>query len=76
MHKRRLSFFEGLPMANQPELLRVSDLCALLRLSRTQVYRRIADGSIPAPFHLGHHTPRWRRAVIERWLAERERAAA
>ena len=62
-------------MSELPALLRVADLCALLRLSRTQLYRRVADGSIPRPLHLAHNTPRWRRDVIERWLAERESAA-
>ena len=76
MHLRRLSFSFGGPMEIKPELLRVADLCALLRLSRTQIYRKIAAGSLPPPFHLGPNTPRWRRATIDRWLAERERAAA
>ena len=58
-----------------PELLTVKDVCKLLRLSRTRLYAHIAAGRLPKPLYLAPRTPRWRRAAIERWLAERERAA-
>ena len=58
------------------ELLTVADVCRQLRVSRTRLYERIANGSIPRPFHLAPRCPRWRRETIERWIAARERDAA
>ena len=58
-----------------PELLRVRDVAQILNLSRERVHRLVAKGTIPKPFYLAPRCPRWRRSAIERWLAERERAA-
>ena len=58
-----------------PELLTVKEVCALLKLSRTRLYKRIEEGAIPRPFHVANRCPRWRREVLERWIAEREAAA-
>ena len=58
------------------ELLTVKDLCDLLKLTRTRIYAHVATGRIPAPFHPTPRCPRWRRDVIESWIAEREREAA
>ena len=57
------------------ELLTVKDVCKLLRLSRARVYAHVNAGRIPRPIHIAPRCPRWRRAALERWLAERERAA-
>ena len=57
------------------ELLTVKDMCQLLRLSRARLYAHIAADRLPRPLYLAPRTPRWRRAAIERWLADRERAA-
>ena len=51
------------------ELLTRRDLEALLRVSRSVVYRRVADGSLPPPIYLGTTTPRWRRADVEAFVA-------
>ena len=57
-----------------PELLTVKEVCALLKLSRARVYAHVAGGRIPKPIHIAPRCPRWRRDVIERWIAEREAA--
>ena len=59
-----------------PELLTVKQLCGLLKLSRARVYAHVSSGRIPKPIHIAPRCPRWRRDVIEEWLAEREREAA
>ena len=58
------------------DLLTVADVCRILRVSRTRLYERVSNGSIPAPFHLAHRCPRWRRETIEAWISARERNAA
>jgi prophage regulatory protein len=41
-------------------------------LSRTSIYRRIADGTFPAPIPLGQHSRcvGWRRGDIDAWLLD------
>ena len=58
------------------QLLTYKDLSLLLKLSRSQIERRIAQGAIPRPFHIGHKCPRWRRDVIEAWMQQCEQEAA
>ena len=58
------------------ELLRLMDVCRLLKLSRSRLYAHVEAGRIPKPIHIAPRAPRWRRDVIESWLAEREREAA
>ena len=61
------------------ELLTVSEVGELLKLSRSRVYAHVAAGRIPKPIHIAPRTPRWRREEIESWierLAAREARAA
>ena len=57
------------------ELLTTADLAALLKISASQLRRRVTAGQVPKPFYPAPGSPRWRRAAIEAWLAECERAA-
>ena len=54
-------------------------VAAILGISRTSVWRRVADGTLPKPIRIGGLT-RWSRAeimaLIERALAERDVEAA
>lgn len=50
------------------ELLRVEDVCALLRITRHSVYRLADAGKMPWGLKL-NGMRRWRRAELMDWLA-------
>lgn len=56
---------------NERALLRLADVCAVIGLSRSSVYKRISDGSFPQPVHIGEHSVRWRSTDIEAWIQGR-----
>jgi len=56
-------------------LLTIQEVSAILRISRSSIYRRVKDGQIPAPRKLGSLS-RWPRSAIARitesWSLEDE----
>ena len=52
-------------------LLRLPDVKAHTGLSRSEIYRRIAQGVFPAPVKIGVRASAWNSAEIERWKADR-----
>lgn len=48
-------------------ILRLSDVCNLLGLSRSTIYRRMIEGTFPQPLWIGGHSVRWRLDAIESW---------
>ena len=48
-------------------LIRIVDVCELLGISRSTVYKRLSDKAFPEPVRLGPHTVRWRVDAIEAW---------
>jgi prophage regulatory protein len=50
-------------------LVRLSDVCKLVGLSRSSIYLRIGEESFPAPVKLSDHCVRWRREDLEAWIA-------
>ena len=55
-------------MADDYDILTVKELCDLLRLHPTTVYKLVRQGKIPR-FRVGNEW-RFRRDVIERWTVE------
>ena len=49
-------------------LVRLSDVCKLVGLSRSSIYSRVGEGSFPAPVKLSDHCVRWRREDLEAWV--------
>jgi prophage regulatory protein len=49
-------------------LVRLSEVCKLVSLSRSSIYSRVADGSFPPPVKLSDHCVRWRREDLEAWI--------
>lgn len=47
--------------------LRRSEVELSTGLSRSSIYRRINDGSFPAPFHLGGNCVRWKEQDLIDW---------
>jgi len=48
-------------------LIRLSEICRFLGLSRGTIYKRLAEGSFPKPHRFGPHTVRWRIEDVEAW---------
>ena len=57
------------PMASDREFLTVREVCELLRIHPTTVYKLVRQGKIPS-FRIGSYW-RFRTDVIERWMAEK-----
>ena len=51
-------------------LVRLSDVCKLVGLSRSSIYRRAGEGSFPAPVKLSEHCVRWRREDLDAWIRD------
>ena len=43
-------------------------------LSRTSIYRKMREGTFPAPLQIGARAVRWPESEIEAWIADRPRA--
>lgn len=52
-------------------LLRLPQVKLRTGLSRSELYRRIAAGTFPAPIKIGERASAWSSAEVERWIAER-----
>jgi excisionase family DNA binding protein len=48
-------------------LIRLGEVCEMVGVCRTTIYRWMADGTFPAAVRLGEHAVRWRVDEIERW---------
>jgi excisionase family DNA binding protein len=57
------------PMEIDHEVLTVKEICDLLQVHQTTLYKLAREGSIPA-FRIGTDW-RFRRDLIERWMAEK-----
>ncbi|CAN7219035.1 AlpA family phage regulatory protein [Mesorhizobium sp. LjNodule214] len=47
------------------------DVIDRVPFSKTQIYRKIADGTFPRPVPLGPHRVAWLESEIDAWVAER-----
>jgi len=56
-------------MASDREFLTVREVCELLRIHPTTVYKLVKQGKIPS-FRIGSYW-RFRTDLIERWMAEK-----
>ena len=52
-------------------LLRLPEVLTRVGLSRSEVYRRITDGTFPRPVKLGERASAWPEQEIEAWAAAR-----
>jgi prophage regulatory protein len=50
-------------------LIRIAEVCELLGISRSTIYKRLSERSFPEPVRLGPRSVRWRVDAIEAWLA-------
>jgi len=48
-------------------LIRISEVCELVGVSRTTIYRWITEGEFPEPVRLSKYAVRWRIDEVESW---------
>ena len=49
-------------------ILRIQDVIAVTRLSRSTIYRLIQAGKFPKPIKLTERASGWRYEAVEQWL--------
>lgn len=52
-------------------ILRIQDVIAVTRLSRSTIYRLIQAGKFPRPIKLTERASGWRYEAVEEWLRDR-----
>jgi prophage regulatory protein len=53
------------------KLLRISDLCKWLNVSKSTIYKWVREGRFPKPILLGDNASRWRESLVVEWLDSR-----
>jgi predicted DNA-binding transcriptional regulator AlpA len=67
-----LALYGALP---QTGFVRLSDLRPIVPFSDSTIWRRIRQGTFPAPVKLSERVTAWRAETIRQWLDEQGRAA-
>ncbi|WP_454239097.1 helix-turn-helix transcriptional regulator [Pseudomonas viridiflava] len=65
-------------MANQPVsplLLRLPNVCALVGLSKSQIYRLIRAGDFPTGVSLGANSVAWPAGQVNAWVVKKINAS-
>jgi excisionase family DNA binding protein len=53
--------------SSDAQLLKIGDVCQLLKISKRSVWRLISAGQFLPPVRVGRSV-RWRRAEVEEWV--------
>jgi prophage regulatory protein len=51
-----------------PAFYRLRDVMRITALSRSTIYRRVAEGRFPAPIHLDGRVSAWQCASLQLWI--------
>ena len=57
-------------------LMRLEEVLEMCSISRSELYRQIADGRFPRPVKVGLRAVRWYRSEVEAWIAALPRTTA
>jgi prophage regulatory protein len=57
-------------MLNTERIIRLPTVLARTGLSRSTLYRKIADGTFPAQVRISVHGAGWHESAISRWIAD------
>ncbi|WP_038719114.1 AlpA family transcriptional regulator [Burkholderia pseudomallei] len=71
---RRHSSLHSASRLRAPQLLRLADVKARTGLSRTTIYRFIADGRFPRNFPIGARAVAWLESDITQWIVDHANA--
>lgn len=53
-------------------LLPIRKVIDLTSFSKATIYRKVADGTLPAPLKIGSSRVAWRQSHIAAWMAEQD----
>lgn len=70
----RPSYGAGSPVAAPLQLLRIADICGLLRISKPTFWRMRKDPAFPSPAAISPGVVGWYASDIETWVSSRRRA--
>jgi prophage regulatory protein len=56
-------------MSNPERIIRLKTVLDRTGLSRTTLYRKMADGTFPANVQISVHGVGWREAAVNHWIA-------
>ena len=54
-------------------LLRLEEVLSHTGLSRSELYRKMQEGTFPGSVKVSERSVRWRESEVERWIEERPR---
>jgi prophage regulatory protein len=57
------------PMSDLERIIRLKTVLARTGLSRSTMYRKIAEGTFPCQLKISVHGAGWRESAINRWIA-------
>ncbi len=57
-------------MPNLEKIIRLNTVLDRTGLSRSTLYRKIAEGTFPAQVRISVHGAGWRESAISRWIAD------
>lgn len=57
-------------MPNPERIIRLRTVLDRTGLSRTTIYRKIADGTFPCQIKVGVHGAGWHESAIDEWIAD------
>lgn len=58
--------------ATQPsrKFIKLRDILRRIPVSRSQIYKRIADGTFPKPLHMGGRSAFWLESEVDAWIEQ------
>lgn len=57
-------------MSNNERILRLKTVLARTGLSRSTLYRKIAEGTFPKQMSISVHGAGWHESAVDRWIAD------
>ncbi len=57
-------------MSAPERIIRLKSVLARTGLSRSTLYRKIAEGTFPAQLKISIHGTGWHESAVERWIAD------
>jgi prophage regulatory protein len=62
--------WKNVPMSHTDKIIRIKTVLARTGLSRSTLYRKIAEGTFPCQVKISVHGAGWRESAINRWIAD------
>jgi prophage regulatory protein len=58
------------PMSDHERIIRLKTVLSRTGLSRSTMYRKIAEGTSPCQVKISIHGAGWRESAVNRWIAD------